>query len=115
MLNEKWQIILADFGTSKHSEIPKDNVSDSSSGKKSDLSYISGLSNISGLSGISGMSQNDQKTPFNAAAVDKERILNEDIVGSEHYISPEMLLKRESCYASDLWALGVIIYQFLAD
>lgn len=47
--------------------------------------------------------------------MDRERILDEDIVGSEHYISPEMLTQRESSYASDLWALGVIIYQFLAD
>jgi serine/threonine protein kinase len=34
----------------------------------------------------------------------------EDIVGSESYISPEMIATRQFSYASDLWALGVIIY-----
>ena len=71
------------------------------------MSYISGLSNISG---ISGLSKNDK------APVDKERILEEeDIVGSEHYVSPEMLSSRESSYSSDLWAFGVIIYQLFAE
>jgi serine/threonine protein kinase len=38
----------------------------------------------------------------------------EDIVGSESYISPEMILSRQYSYASDLWALGVIIYQMFS-
>lgn len=39
----------------------------------------------------------------------------EDLVGSECYISPEMLISRQSSYASDLWAFGVIIYQLLTN
>jgi len=45
--------------------------------------------------------------------IDKERILEEDFVGSEHYISPEMLSLRESHYSNDLWAFGVIVYQMI--
>lgn len=40
-----------------------------------------------------------------------KRITSDDIVGSEFYVSPEMIEKREFSYASDLWALGVILYQ----
>jgi len=82
------------------------------SGDKSDISYLSGLSNVTGLSGMSGNTKGCC-SPF--SPIDKERILEEDIVGSEHYISPEMLSHRESYYASDLWAFGVIIYQMLTE
>jgi serine/threonine protein kinase len=36
----------------------------------------------------------------------------EELVGSEYYISPEMLESRQSSFASDLWAFGIMIYQF---
>jgi len=37
--------------------------------------------------------------------------MEEDIVGSEFYVSPEMLELRDYSYASDIWALGIIIFQ----
>ena len=36
---------------------------------------------------------------------------DEELVGSDYYISPEMLSNRSFAYASDLWALGVVLYQ----
>jgi len=33
------------------------------------------------------------------------------LVGTEEYVSPEILLKEEPTYASDLWSLGIILYQ----
>jgi len=41
-----------------------------------------------------------------------EEVSLEEIVGSEYYISPEMLKDRTYSYASDIWALGIMIYQF---
>lgn len=35
-------------------------------------------------------------------------------VGTAEYVSPEVLLDKASGPASDLWALGCIIYQFFA-
>jgi len=37
--------------------------------------------------------------------------MDEDIVGSEFYVSPEMLELRDYSYASDIGALGIIILQ----
>ncbi len=37
----------------------------------------------------------------------------EIIVGTEHYISPEMITEKTCSYSADLWALGVIIYKML--
>jgi serine/threonine-protein kinase len=36
------------------------------------------------------------------------------IVGTEHYISPEMVTEKTCSYSADLWALGVIIYKMLS-
>lgn len=33
------------------------------------------------------------------------------LVGTEDYIAPEIINSEESTFASDLWSLGVIIYQ----
>lgn len=35
-------------------------------------------------------------------------------VGTAEYVSPELLKEKSACKASDLWALGCIIYQLLA-
>ena len=36
----------------------------------------------------------------------------DEIVGTEYYISPEMIETRQCSFAGDLWAFGVILYQF---
>jgi serine/threonine protein kinase len=33
-------------------------------------------------------------------------------VGTEDYVSPEIIKNEESTFASDLWSLGIIIYLF---
>lgn len=72
----------------------------------SDISQISAVSGLSYISGnLSAMSKKMMST-----GLDK-RITSDDIVGSEFYVSPEMIEKREFSYASDLWALGVIVFQ----
>jgi len=96
MINENFQIKLADFGTAK--KILSSGDSNNSAGGISQMSYISGMSNVSNISNISGLSDNLPED-------------FEEMVGTESYISPEMLESRQYSYASDLWALGIIIFQ----
>ena len=35
-------------------------------------------------------------------------------VGTAEYVSPELLTAKSACKASDIWALGCIVYQLLA-
>lgn len=103
VLNEKFQIQLTDFGTAKR--VISCDASNNSRSGVSDTSYVSGLSAVSYLSdNRSGNTSNEPK---------EEEF--EDLVGSECYISPEMLVSKQSSYASDLWAVGVIIFQFLTS
>lgn len=36
-------------------------------------------------------------------------------MGTEEYVSPEVIQDKDCTYASDLWSLGIIIYQFLTS
>jgi len=35
---------------------------------------------------------------------------NYSMVGTEEYVAPEILLKIDPTYATDLWSLGIIIF-----
>ena len=48
--------------------------------------------------------------PLNEAEADRAV----SFVGTAEYVSPELLLDKNACKASDLWAFGCIIYQLLA-
>jgi serine/threonine protein kinase len=102
VLNEKFQLQLTDFGTAR--KIFSSDASNGSRSGVSDTSYISGLSAVSGLS--------DNRSQISTGVNSNENLNKDDeeLVGSECYISPEMLASRQSSYASDLWAFGVIIF-----
>ena len=114
LLNEKWQVQLADFGTAK--VLASSGASASSANRA--VSDISNLSSYSANSQLSGISNENLKS--NNSGNDPSKItlmqppVEEDIVGTEHYISPEMIDTRQCSYSGDLWAFGVILYQFFA-
>ena len=102
---------LTDFGTAKvmHSS----QRSHSSNSGISDMSCTSGMSNISAISGISNNNLSCPSTHSNERVGQSQHNGEEagdELVGSEHFISPEMLESRQTNYASDIWALGVILY-----
>lgn len=82
----------------------------SSTSGVSDVSYVSGLSNISAISQMrpAGSTFNSSQNNKSEEAIPSL----DELVGSECYISPEMVTNRTYTYASDIWALGIIIFQF---
>lgn len=71
------------------------------------------MSNISAISGISGFGSKSANISANSIEKVNPMQLDDELVGSEFYISPEMLENRSYSYSSDLWALGIILFQFL--
>lgn len=92
LLNEKWQLVLADFGTAKVEA--KNSITDHCALRKS-KSTKDVLSQ--GL------------VPLSNSKIQEEP----DLVGSQEYISPEGVAGIQSRvgHASDLWSLGVILWQ----
>jgi len=74
------------------------------------------MSNISALSGMGskhGTNTNNSITSSElagTACIGNNNEEDDELVGSEYYISPEMLISRESSYASDLWAVGILLF-----
>jgi len=101
---------LSDFGTAK--KIFSSKYSNNS--VNSSESYISGMTSISAISGISRLDRNSNNSSDRVVVSEVTSVVKEleDLVGSEFYISPEMLETRAYSYSSDLWALGIMIYQF---
>mgnify|MGYP000870672486 CR=1 FL=1 len=106
------RIKVTDFGTAK--SMISGCTSNNSYSDVSDVSYVSGNSNISRISGISTNTKSAISKDSNNRIL--ERVSDElpddfeEIVGSEYYISPEMLLRRQWSYSTDLWALGIMIF-----
>jgi serine/threonine protein kinase len=112
VLNEHGQLLITDFGTAK--KICSSKMSNMSS--NSSVSVVSGLSNISAISGIGSKSANISNTSSEYLPNGPADNLPDDfeeIVGSEYFISPEMIESRTYSYASDLWAVGIMLFQFL--
>lgn len=84
LLDDKMHVKITDFGTAKILEIPKERQNDA---------------NGSGHG------------PSYECSADSERASS--FVGTAEYVSPELLNHKGACKASDLWALGCIIYQLL--
>lgn len=90
LLNEKWQLVLGDFGTSKQ-------LTDLQLGN--DLKLKKACSS-------------------NQILTTKPNLLEEEsddeLVGTEEYISPEALHGSSVSFASDLWSFGVIVWQIFS-
>lgn len=92
LMNERWQLVLADFGTSK---VLKDIEIGNPLGIKKSIS-------------ANNMNADKQRTLLESQ--------EQEFVGTEEYISPEALDKssREVTFAMDLWSFGVIIWQIFS-
>ncbi|KAI9711305.1 MAG: pkb-activating kinase-like protein [Bogoriella megaspora] len=86
LLDDKMHVKITDFGTAKILELKS-----------------SAQASESGDDGASG-------DPLEGAESDRAV----SFVGTAEYVSPELLTDKNACKASDLWALGCIIYQLLA-
>jgi len=103
LLNERWQLVLADFGTAKVlNELDCEQARHTMKKCLSNNQLLSGQANLMDESVSSSSSQDS----FNE---------EEEMVGTEDYISPEAITcgstgGKEVTFASDLWSLGVIIW-----
>lgn len=87
LLDDKMHVKITDFGTAKMLDTPNQSQHDSNGAR------------IPGSGGPLDCSDTDRANSF---------------VGTAEYVSPELLNHKGACKASDLWALGCIIYQLLA-
>ena len=91
LLNERWQLVLADFGTSKI-------LNDFEVGVRCTLKKSVSTNQLSTKNLIE-----DQ--------VEEE----EELVGTEEYISPEAIeTTNKVTFAADLWSFGVILCQIFS-
>lgn len=89
LLDEKMHILITDFGSAK---ILKDEPEAASSSQEA--------------------TQQDEKKPEEVEPQPRTR--RSSFVGTAQYVSPEVLTARTTSRASDLWALGCIVYQMVA-
>ena len=54
----------------------------------------------------------NRKAPYMQENNDTDRC-NSLMIGTEEYVAPEILKGGEGTYASDLWSLGIMIYQWI--
>jgi len=54
-----------------------------------------------------------RKTKFDIGDENYNESICSSLVGTEEYIAPEVLKSQEVSYSTDLWSLGIILYQFL--
>lgn len=85
LLDENMHTKITDFGTAK--------ILSLDSGTRDGQDFADGAGN-----------------PLDGAETDRAV----SFVGTAEYVSPELLTDKNACKASDLWALGCIIYQLLA-
>ena len=85
LLDDAMHVKITDFGTAKILEMPQNGQS--------------AFGQVSTSNDPMDGSETDRATSF---------------VGTAEYVSPELLLEKNACKASDLWAFGCIIYQLLA-
>ncbi|ESN99226.1 hypothetical protein HELRODRAFT_189040 [Helobdella robusta] len=55
----------------------------------------------------------EEETAHAPATVERSFTRRHSFVGTAQYVSPEVLNSNFSCFSSDLWALGCMVYQFL--
>lgn len=53
-------------------------------------------------------------TDFGAAVLHKSRVVRDMVLGSPHYVSPERLAGEEPTFHSDMYSLGVVMYELLS-
>lgn len=92
LLNERLDILITDFGSAQR-------YSTAPNGSSSKLECT----------------MQETSSEINMKKQDSKQERRNSFVGTAQYVSPEMLKNRHATNKSDLWALGVIIYQMMTN
>lgn len=107
LIDNTFHLKVADFGAAK--QINPEEVSLEMKNKSFSLEEQASLDDDSSSSDFNDSDSEDEAEVARAVMMVRENTQ----IGSPLYISPEMLQYHIACFGSDLWALGVVIYQCL--
>ncbi|XP_043270665.1 3-phosphoinositide-dependent protein kinase 1 [Venturia canescens] len=104
LLDEKMHILITDFGSAK---ILKEDPAETSQQKTNQNSTTATATATATTTTTTATATNVEKS-------DEPRQRRNSFVGTAQYVSPEILTNKSASRASDLWALGCIVYQMVA-
>ena len=102
LLDDAMHVKITDFGTAKILDPPKLRSVDGSTG----------ANGVGGGVGVGAGARGLYSGGGPLEGIDDDRA--NSFVGTAEYVSPELLMQKSACKASDLWAFACIIYQLLA-
>ncbi|XP_037093845.1 3-phosphoinositide-dependent protein kinase 1-like isoform X2 [Pollicipes pollicipes] len=111
LLDEQMHIKISDFGSAKMvtreegRQLMQGRLGLADAADDSDATNVANAANAANTAGDDGPAADPERPA---------RARTNSFVGTPEYVSPELLQEKTTSHASDLWALGCILYQMVA-
>ena len=116
LLNDKMHIQVTDFGSVMIEDehlLSEANSSMTVPTRSASSTTVSPQSSPSRLPSSQHYSSDSENQTANGQSPSSSDIRRRSFVGTAQYVSPEMLSHKNASKASDIWALGCIVYQMM--